>query len=162
MNLGQSLVGDAPFAGMDGDRADVARRSLALYVAMLVPAASVLSALDIAGILHDNHALLMTVPAAASLATRLFRRDGFSDISLQLGGRRGVISIGLGVGIAVLTGIVVYGTAWVTGLARFAPQPFFLAPEVSNPTAQILLWVGAFTLLGWPSLLVATAGEELG
>jgi hypothetical protein len=65
----------------------------------------------------------MFAPAAASVVARLVLREGFADVSFGFGGRRTWKMILLAVLFPIIVGLVAYGVAWATGLARFDPQP---------------------------------------
>jgi membrane protease YdiL (CAAX protease family) len=66
---------------------------------------------------------LMLVPALASVMARLVLREGFSDVSFRFGGRRGWSAILQAIIFPIVVGLVAYGIAWTTGLARLDPQP---------------------------------------
>jgi uncharacterized protein len=91
----------------------------------------------------------MLVPALASVVARLALREGFSDVSFRLGGRRGWRAILLALVFPVVVGLVAYGTVWVTGLAGFDPS-------FASPGLVVSFFVGM--VLG----LVLASGEEIG
>ena len=64
----------------------------------------------------------MFAPAAASVVARLVLREGFADVSFRFGGRRTWKMILLALAFPIIVGLVAYGVAWATGLARFDPQ----------------------------------------
>jgi len=110
----------------DSDTQRQARRGLTIFFAIVV----VLSAPIEAGIIITN-ALdgglisqlmwltgLMAVPATASVVARLVLREGFSDVSFRLGGRRGRSAIVQALILPVVIGLVAYGIVWTTGLAH--------------------------------------------
>jgi uncharacterized protein len=140
------------------DKASAAR-GLALYFAILVP----LSALGYwLWVARRQHTALVFVPAVASVATRLARREGFADVSFRLGrgfGRAAAAALGVPLAACAVT----YGGAWAARLVEFAPArlpaPF---PSLGDPR-----WHFAWTAL--LSLTVVTAffvplaaGEEVG
>ena len=106
----------------DDDTRRRARRGLAVYFAIVV----VLSAAIEGFVIRNPHldgsiAGLMLVPALASVVARLALREGFADVSFRFGGRRGWRAIGSALVFPVVIGLVAYGIAWTTGLARFDP-----------------------------------------
>jgi len=125
-----------------------ARRGLRIYFAIVV---LLTAALDVPIILLGFDALANVtalVPALAAVVARLALREGFADVSFRLGGRRGWAAILLALPFPLVVGLLAYGTAWATGMARFAPPP---AGELVVPFA-------IFTLLS----LVLVIGEEVG
>src|SRR5215831_9060920 len=66
-------------------------------------------------------ALLMYMPALASIVARLTFREGFGDVSFRFGGRESIRAISLAWMCPVAVGFLAYGTAWATGLAQFQP-----------------------------------------
>ena len=79
----------------------------------------------------------MWSPAAASVVARLVLRAGcFADVSFRFGGRRTLKAILLAVVFPIVIGLVAYGVAWVTGLARFDPQPLGLVASFVGDTAS--------------------------
>ena len=126
-----------------------ARRGLSVYFAVVV----VLSAAIEGFVILNPHldgliAGLMLVPALASVVARLVLREGFADVSFRLGGRRGWSAIGLALIFPMVIGLLAYGTAWTTGLARFDPEPVggLLVPFA----------------IGVVVSLVVVSGEEIG
>jgi membrane protease YdiL (CAAX protease family) len=108
----------------------------------------------------------MFAPAAASVVARLVLREGFADVSFRFGGRQTLKAILLAVVFPIVIGLVAYGVAWATGLARFDPQPLGLVPSFVGDTASpitifvvILAWaVTIGTIIG----ALSAAGEEIG
>ncbi len=78
----------------------------------------------------------MFAPAAASVVARLVLREGFADVSFRFGGRRTWKAILLAVVFPIVIGLVAYGVAWVTGLARFGPQPLGLVASFVGDAAS--------------------------
>src|SRR5215211_5564078 len=106
----------------DADAQRQARRGLAIYLAGVV----VLTALfDVLVITFSPLWILgrMFAPAAASVVARLMLREGFADVSFRFGGRRSWRVILLALVFPIIIGLVAYGIAWATGLARFDPEP---------------------------------------
>lgn len=138
-----------PTTYADGDTRRQARRGLIIYFAIVV----VLSA-TIEGFIISNPdldgliAVLMLVPAFASVLARLMLREGFADVSFRLGGRRGRNAILQALVFPVVIGLVAYGIAWTTGLARFD------LPSVGGLAVPFAVGV----VVG----LILASGEEIG
>ena len=142
-----------------------ARRGLALYLATVV----VLTALfDVLVITFSPLWILgrMFAPAAASVVSRLVLREGFADVSFRFGGRRTWRVILLALVFPIIIGLVAYGIAWATGLARFDPEPsagFFarLASGFTSSPAMMFVIMLILTTFVWvfPSAFFA-AGED--
>jgi membrane protease YdiL (CAAX protease family) len=142
-----------------------ARRGLAIYLGVVI----VLTALfDMLVIAFSPSWIMarMFAPAAASVVARLVLREGFADVSFRFGGRQTLKAILLAVVFPIVIGLVAYGVAWATGLARFDPQPLGLVPSFVGDTASpitifvvILAWaVTIGTIIG----ALSAAGEEIG
>jgi membrane protease YdiL (CAAX protease family) len=108
----------------------------------------------------------MFAPAAASVVARLVLREGFADVSFRFGGRRTLKAIGLALVFPIVIGLVAYGVAWATALARFDPQPLGLVPSIVGDTASpITIFV---VILAWAATVgsiigaLSAAGEEIG
>ena len=144
-----------------------AHRGLVLYLAAVV----VLTALfDVLVITFSPLWILgrMFAPAAASVVSRLVLREGFADVSFRFGGRRTWRVILLALVFPIIIGLVAYGIAWATGLARFDPEPSAglfarLAGEVTSSPAMMFVIMLILTTFVWvfPSAFFA-AGEEIG
>ena len=104
---------------------------------------------------------LVWVPALASVVARVVLREGFSDVSFRLGGRRGWRAIVLALVFPIVVGLIAYGIAWMTTLARFAPQSDFVGDAVSPLTAFIVI-LAVSTTIGTITLTLTAAGEEIG
>ena len=138
-----------PTAVTDAVTRRQARRGLAIYFGVVI----VLSAGIEGFILMNPHldgliAGLMLVPALAAVSARLLLREGFADVSFRLGGRRGWTAVGFALLFPFAVGIVAYGAAWATGLARFEPQP----------VGGLILPFAVGILVG----LFLASGEEIG
>ena len=134
----------------DGDTRRQARRGLAIYFAIVVALSAPIEGFIIANPHLDGLIIgLMLVPALASVVARLALREGFSDVSFRLGGRRGWRTIGLALIFPVVIGLIAYAIAWTTGLARFDP------PSVGGGL------VAPFAIRVMLSL-VLVSGEEIG
>jgi len=142
-----------------------ARRGLTIYFAVLVPLSAAFEALLIRGNSSWVWALMWT-PAGASVVARLALREGFSDVSFRVGGRRGWKAIGLALIFPIVIGVIAYGIGWMTGLVQFGPRPIALAaryiPEATSPAVVFLInLVVAATIVTLYSARTA-AGEEIG
>ncbi|HEU4406048.1 MAG TPA: CPBP family intramembrane glutamic endopeptidase [Polyangiaceae bacterium] len=136
-----------------------AARGLALYFAILLP----LSALGYwLWVARRQHTALIFVPAVASAAARLARREGFADVSFRLGRGFGrAAAAALGVPLAACS--VAYGGAWAAGLVDFAPArlpaPF---PSLGDPRLHFA-WTALLSLTVVTAFFVPlAAGEEVG
>jgi membrane protease YdiL (CAAX protease family) len=106
--------------------------------------------------------LLMWTPALASISARLALRQGFGDVSFQLGGFRGLKFIFLGWLFPVGVGATAYGAAWLSGLATIAaPQLDYFGSVGTLPVKFALSLVLGLTLVTLSGMLTA-AGEEIG
>jgi membrane protease YdiL (CAAX protease family) len=126
-----------------------ARRGLTIYFAIVLALSAVIQAViisrpDLDGLI----AALMLVPTVASVAARLALQEGFSDVSFRFGGCRGAKAIVQALIFPVVIGLVAYGTAWTTGLARFD------LPPVGGLIAVFAV--------GIVVSLVVVSGEEIG
>jgi CAAX protease family protein len=103
---------------------------------------------------------LMFAPGLASVITRLLRREGFADVSF----RRGNMKIGntllFAYGFPIVVGIVAYGFAFLTGLAKFDPPSFPLA--VGSPLAKFAAGLALAGTLGALLSFITSVGEETG
>ena len=110
-----------------------ARRGLAVYFGVVVllsaPIEVAIIYLDLDGGRNGLGqylaliATLMFVPTMASVAARLALREGFSDVSFRLGGRRGRNAVLQALVFPIIVGLVAYGLAWATGLIGFGLPP---------------------------------------
>lgn len=138
-----------------------ARRGLAIFFAILLPLSAVFEALIIAT--GDFYWLipLVWVPAIASVVARLVLREGFSDVSFRLGGRRGWGSVLLALVFPLVVGLIAYGIGWMTALARFAPQSD-LAGNSASPLTAFAVILAVSATAGTIALALTAAGEEIG
>ena len=95
------------------------------------------------------------------MVARLVLREGFSDVSFRLGGRRGWSAIVLALVFPILVGLIVYGIAWMTTLARFAPQSD-LAGDAASPLTAFVVILAVSATIGPITLTLTAAGEEIG
>jgi hypothetical protein len=109
---------------------------------------------------------LMWSPAAASIVARLVLREGFTDVSFRVGGRRGWQAIVVAVLFPTVIGLPAYGIAWMTGLARFAPRPGGLVAQLgaasASPVAAFLVMLVVAATIGTIVGILTAAGEEIG
>ncbi len=137
------------FADTDGDARRRARRGLAIYFAIVVVLSAAIEGFIILNPSMDGLiAVLMFVPAIASVVARLALGEGFSDVSFRLGGRRGLGAVGIALVFPVAIGLVAYGIAWTTGLAGFD----------ARPSSGMVVSFAVGLVIG----LVLAAGEEIG
>ena len=142
-----------PASGLDGETRREARRGLTIYFAIVVALSATIEGFIISNPTLDGLiALLMLVPAIASVVARLMLREGFADVSFRFGGRRGWSAIGLSLIFPVVIGLVAYGIAWTTGLAGFD------AP----PASVSLVFAFAPFAFGMVVSLILASGEEIG
>jgi len=112
----------APTSLAESDVRSQARRGLAVFFAILVPLTAIFQAIIITtGNMLWFFALMWSV-TAASVVARLVLREGFADVSFRFGGRRTWKYIALALIIPLVIGLIAYGIAWATSLARFDPQ----------------------------------------
>jgi CAAX protease family protein len=141
----------------DGDTRRRARRGLGIYFAIVVVLSAAIEAFIISRPDIDGPFIvgLMFVPALASVVARLVLKEGFSDVSFRFGGSRSWRAILLALIFPTVVGLIAYGIAWTTGLARFAG-------EGPSPIIGLLVGIILATTL-WTALSsLITAGEEIG
>src|SRR5262245_1376247 len=110
------------------ERTAAARRGLALFLALV----TFLTAATALGrhLPHPHQAwwtlLLMWCPGVSSIICRLVLREGFGDVSWRLGKVQGTKALAISYVVPLSIGLLAYGLAWATGLARFTgpPSPF--------------------------------------
>ena len=113
-----------PTTHTGGDTQRRARRGLGIYIAIVVLLSAAIEGFVIANPHLDGLiAGLMLVPTLASVVARLALKEGFSDVSFRVGGRRGWSAIVQALIFPVVVGLVAYGIAWTTGLARLDLPP---------------------------------------
>ena len=158
MNVPASSLGDA-------DKQRQARRGLAIYLGVVI----VLTAFfDVLVIAFSPSWIMarMFAPAAASVVARLVLREGFADVSFRFGDRRTLKALLLALVFPIIIGLVVYGVAWATGLARFDPQPLGLVASFVGDTASpVTLFVVLLALTATIGSIIgalSAAGEEIG
>src|SRR5262245_12029074 len=145
-----------------------ARRGLAVYFAVLVPASATLEFLVLRtkepiqthpGLIF----LLMWCPAAASLVARLALREGFGDVSFRFGGREGGRALMIAWLYPLAVGFLAYGTAWGTRAAAFAPPALEkLGLGSAPPAARFVALLALSMTVGTVLSIISAAGEEIG
>ncbi|HEX7252855.1 MAG TPA: CPBP family intramembrane glutamic endopeptidase [Thermoanaerobaculia bacterium] len=156
-------------AGLNGNsNVRHARRGLAVYFFVLVPASAALEFLVLrTGEPIQSHSglifLLMWCPAAASVIARLALREGFRDVSFRFGGREGARALLIAWLYPLAVGFLAYGSAWATRTAAFAPPALEKLGLASAPPASRFLALLALSLtIGTVYSIVTAAGEEIG
>lgn len=145
------------------DSVQRARQGLLRYFAVLIPVTALLEGIMISrGEFTPWVLLLMLTPTLASVITRLTLREGFGDVSFDLGSRRGLQGMLLALILPVIVGLVAYGIAWSIGLAEFTPPASATFPRVTNPLALLGLQFVSVLNIGFLIALVLAAGEEIG
>ena len=107
--------------------------------------------------------VFMYVPAVASIVARLTLREGFDDVSFRLGGKEGIKALLLAWAYPIAVGFLAYGTAWITGLAKFQPP----LPQEShlNSSSAVANFLTSFVFnatLGAIVSCLSALGEEIG
>jgi uncharacterized protein len=154
-----------PTSVAGGDTRSQARRGLAVFFALVVPLTAIFQ-----GILITTgnplwvFALMWSV-ALASVVARLVLREGFADVSFRFGGGRTWSYLALAPVVPLAIGLIAYGIAWTTGLARSDPQPVGLVPTLVGENASpvtIFLVILAWAATVGTITAVSAAGEEIG
>ncbi|OKI08092.1 hypothetical protein A6A06_35165 [Streptomyces sp. CB02923] len=105
----------------------------------------------------------MFAPAAASIVTRLVRREGFHDIAWRLrpvSARRAIV---LGAVYPCAISVITYVIGWSTHLVNLVESPALLGIDLPGPpAAQVTLAVLLVWVLGGLYGLLSALGEELG
>ncbi len=102
------------------------------------------------GILRNSMFLLMWCPAVAAIVTRLAFQGNLEGFGFKIGELRWWL---LAIVIPIAVGLVMFGTAWVSGIAPFLPDK--AAAMLALPLLQ-----GIVIAIGYN--LVSATGEELG
>ena len=147
--------------GADDRSRHKARRGLAIFFAVLVPLSAIFEVLIITTGDFSWLVPLVWVPALASVVARLVLREGFSDVSFRLGGRRGWSAIVVALLFPIVVGLIAYGIAWMTTLARFAPRSD-IAGDAASPLTAFAVILAASATIGTLTLTLTAAGEEIG
>jgi membrane protease YdiL (CAAX protease family) len=142
-----------------------ARRGLAIYFALLIPLSALFETLMIVSDLSWFWAL-MWAPAVASIVARLALREGFSDVSFRIGGRKGWKAIGFALIFPIVVGLIAYGIAWTTGLVQFSPKPISLAAPLigdsRHPVLVLMVNIAVAATVVTIFSVRTAAGEEIG
>lgn len=146
-----------------------ARKGLAIYLTLvIVCTAPILTAVIWSGHRVEDPAVLpymialMWVPALASMIARLVLREGFGGVSFRLGGKAGVRAVGVALLLPAVVGLLAYGAAWMTGLARFVPPAGGWYAGMEPGALRFTLAVITATLVGGLVGIITAAGEEIG
>ncbi len=102
------------------------------------------------GILHHSMFLLMWCPGIAALITRFVFQGNFKGMGWKTGEFRWWI---IAMIIPVLTGFIMFGTAWVTGIAPFLSE---------KATEMIALPMMGALITGLIWSIISATGEEIG
>jgi uncharacterized protein len=137
-------------------RAQAARRGLAIYFAVLIPATAAVEALMLrAGGSIDKHPLLvpllMWVPALASFVARGVLREGIGDVSFRLGGSSTGRAMLVALAMPLAVGTAAYGAAWASGLVAYSP-----------PRMGFLLYLLLALVVNTLAGILFAGGEEIG
>ena len=103
-----------------------ARRGLAVFFVVLIAGSAYIEHRlyvlggDIGEHINWIYALMWWV-TVSSVVARLAMREGPGDISFRWGGRAGTRAMLVATALPVVVGLVAYGIAWTTGLAKFSP-----------------------------------------
>jgi membrane protease YdiL (CAAX protease family) len=102
------------------------------------------------GLLRHSIFLLMWCPAVAAIVTRLAFQRNLSGFGFRAGGLRWWA---LAIVIPIIVGLIMFGTAWITGIAPFLAD---------NAAALLALPALEAMLLAIGMNIVSAAGEEIG
>jgi uncharacterized protein len=100
------------------------------------------------GLLRYSGALLMWSPAVAAVVTRLCFQRNLDGFGFKIGELRWWL---LAIAIPVAVGLVMFGTAWISGIAPFQPDK-----------AGVMLAVPQAIITGLCLSIVLATGEEIG
>ncbi|WP_280443337.1 type II CAAX endopeptidase family protein [Nocardia brasiliensis] len=139
------------------DRRRLARRGVGFFLVALVVLSAPAMIFAVVARNEIGILLLMWAPGVAALLARLLLREGFGDISLRFGGRRGWWACLFTLGYPVVVAGAAYGVGWLTGLAEFS-TPDGEATGWFAFAVQLLIGLVPGTAIG----LVFALGEELG
>ena len=145
-----------PTAAPTADRRR-ARRGVLLFVGLVAVLDVLLMSVTVmTGDARWIFALMWSV-AAASVICRLALREGFRDVSFRFGGLRTLAFVVAGFAFPIVFGAVVYGIAWISGLATYvSPQGGFFLMLLSAVTvgAAINMLLAAGEEIGWRGYLL--------
>ena len=144
------MSGSADTSTSSADRTTARRGLVIFFVLVVVFEALLVVVLVRTGVLLWIFALMWSV-ALSLVVARLTLREGFTDVSFRLGGRRSLrYAIG-GLIFPVVVGLVAFGIAWTTGLATLV-----------SPLGSVAQNVLATTTVGTAVGVLSAAGEEIG
>ncbi|NMB79608.1 MAG: CPBP family intramembrane metalloprotease [Methanomicrobiales archaeon] len=113
------------------------------------------------GLLRYSGFLLMWCPAFAAIVTRLFFQKNLDGFGFKIGELRWWL---LAFAIPVAVGLVMFGSAWITGIAPFLPDKALAL--LALPALETILIALGFSIisatgeeLGWRGLLVPELGR---
>ena len=153
---------------MPHERAQRARRGLAIYLTLTFVISFGIEGwmISMGGRIEEHVAqvfLLMWTPTFASIVARLVLREGFSDVSLRLGGKRGLLGLVVAWAFPIGVGLLAYGGAWIAGLTTFEPpNPDLLGLPTAPEPLLFLVLLGITATIGVPLSMLTAAGEEFG
>ena len=145
-----------------------------MFFAALIPLTGIVEALIVRRIPGISRTVLVLVlmwmPAVASIVARLVTREGFGDLSLRLGGRRGARALFVAAAYPLLVGAIAYSIAWGAHLAAFEPPtedmafalPRWMVPLTGSPAARFAKSLAIHLTVGAVSGCIFAAGEEIG
>jgi membrane protease YdiL (CAAX protease family) len=110
-------------------------------------------------------AVLLAAPAPAAILTRLWREEGFSDVSFRVFWNTGGTPLILAWLLPIVIGSVAYGVAWGSGRAIFAApsvEGVSVAYVGSGPAARFSVLLLVSITLGATIYLPLALGTELG
>ena len=111
------------------------------------------------GLLRYSSALLMWCPAVAAIVTRLFFQRNLDGFGFTIGELRWWL---LAIVIPIAVGLVMFGTAWVTGIAPFLPDKaaaLLAVPQAILTALCLSIILATGEEIGWRGLLVPELGR---
>ena len=153
------------------DKRTIARRGLAIFFVVLIAGTAYFEhkILMLAGGIEHHLGLIyaqMWWVTVASVVARLIMRESPRDLSFRWGGWAGTRAVLLATALPLVVGVVAYGVAWNTGLAKFQPPDLphtWLGISITRPAAvrfcQLLLMM---LTVGGVLSCKSAAGEEIG
>jgi membrane protease YdiL (CAAX protease family) len=148
-----------------------ARRGLAIFFVVLIAGTAyfehkifVLGG-DIGQHINLIYGLMWWV-TVASVVARLIMRESPRDISFRWGGWAGTRAILVATALPLIVGLVAYGIAWGTGLAKFDPpnpsHPFLGIGLGGAPLVRLMKRLLVLFTVGGVLSCKSAAGEEIG
>jgi uncharacterized protein len=144
-----------------------ARKGLLLFFALLILGTAPLLWYTVSSGLPSDDLLgivlvIMWIPGIASIITRLVRREGFADVSFQVGGKEGIKALIAVLLFPVLTGVIAYGIAWASGVVQYSVPAGGRFAEIPDPLLRMATRIGLGVFVGSFVGLISSVGEELG